>query len=107
MESTTSATAISTAFGRSIIDITIDTSLLYEHLSHAAWWRHLALITVNANINNVQRPADAGGFHKTVEYRQTLRHNVFESAILHNIEMSLRPIRRKIGSDCESFVPYS
>ena len=63
--------------------ITIDTSLLYENLSHAAWWRHLALLMVNANINNAQRPADAGGFHKTVEYKQTSRHNVFESAILH------------------------
>ena len=24
----------------------------YENLSHAAWWRHLALLMVNANINN-------------------------------------------------------
>ena len=49
------------------------------------WWRHLALITLNVNINYAQRPADAGGFHKTVEYKQTSRHNVFGSAILHNI----------------------
>ena len=80
-------------------------SLLYENLSHAAWWRHIALITVNANINNAQRHADAGGFHKTVEYKQTSRHNAFESAILHNIEMSLRLIRCKIGSNCEMLVP--
>ena len=59
---------------------------------------------VNANINNAQRPADAGGFHKTVEYKQTSRHNVFESAILHNIEMSLRLIRCKIVSNCEMLV---
>ena len=85
--------------------ITIDTSLLYENLSHAAWWRHLALLMVNANINNAQRPADAGGFHKTVEYKQTSRHNVFERAILHNIEMSLRLIRCKIVSNCEMLVP--
>ena len=45
-------------------------SLLYENLSHAAWWRHLALLMVNANSINAQRPADAGGFHKTVEYKQ-------------------------------------
>ena len=57
---------------------------------------------VNANINNAQRPADAGGFHKTLEYKQTSRHNVFESAILHNIEMSLRLIRCKIVSNCEN-----
>ena len=85
--------------------ITIDTTLLYENLSHAAWWRHLALLMVNANINNAQRPADAGGFHKTVEYKQTSRHNVFESAILHNIEMSLRIILCKIVSNCEMLVP--
>ena len=60
---------------------------------------------VNANINNAQRPADAGGFHKTVEYKQTSRHNVFESAILHNIDLSLRLIRCKIGSNCEMLVP--
>ncbi len=57
------------------------------------------------NINHAQRPADAGGFHKTVEYKQTSRHTVFESAILHNIEMSLRLIRCKIGSNCEMLVP--
>ena len=70
---------------------------------HAARWRHLALLMVNANII-AQRPADAGGFHKTVEYKQTSRHNVFESAILHNIEMSLRLVRCKIVSNCEMLV---
>ena len=78
---------------------TIDTSLLYGNLSHAAWWRHLALIMVNANINLAQRLAYAGGFHKTLEYKQTSRLNVFESAILRNIEMSLRLIHCKIGSE--------
>ena len=63
------------------------------------------LITVNVNINNAQRPADAGGFHKTVEYKQTSRHNVLESAILHNIGMYLRLIRCKIGSNCGILVP--
>ena len=87
-------------------NVIIDTSLLFENLSHAAWWRHLALDTVNANINHAQHPADAGGFHKTVEYKQTSRHTVFESAILHNIEMSLRLIRCKIRSDCEILVPW-
>ena len=51
------------------------------------------------------RPVDAGGFHKTVEYKQTSRHTVFESVILHTIEMSLRLIRCKIGSNCEMLVP--
>ena len=49
----------------------------------------------NNNATNAQRPADAGRFHKTIEYKQASRHNVFQSAILHNIEMSLRC---KIGS---------